>query len=47
MLPKRRMTHYRCCLELLERLLSDSPLVVELRVEFDRVAAGGHQWAFA
>ena len=38
-LPTRRMTHYRRCLELLERLLADSPLVVELRVEFDQVVA--------
>ena len=37
--PKRRLTHYRRCLELLERLLSDSPLVSELRIEFERVAA--------
>ena len=27
---QRRMTHYRRCLELLERRLSDSPLVVQL-----------------
>ena len=46
-LPKRRMTHYRRCLELLERLLADSPLVVQLRAEFDLVAAGGRQRAFA
>jgi (p)ppGpp synthase/HD superfamily hydrolase len=38
-LPKRRLTHYRRCVELLERLLSDSPLVTQLRTEFDRVAA--------
>jgi len=37
-LPQRRLTHYRRCLELLERLLADSPLVVQLRTEFDRVA---------
>lgn len=36
---RRRLTHYRRCLELLERLLSDSPLVTQLRAEFDRVAA--------
>jgi guanosine-3',5'-bis(diphosphate) 3'-pyrophosphohydrolase len=36
---KRRVNHYRRCLELLERLLADSPLVVQLRTEFDRVAA--------
>jgi (p)ppGpp synthase/HD superfamily hydrolase len=35
---RRRLTHYRRCLELLERLLSDSPLVSQLRTEFDRVA---------
>jgi (p)ppGpp synthase/HD superfamily hydrolase len=38
-LPRRRLTHYRRCVELLERLLSDSPLVAQLRAEFDRVAA--------
>jgi (p)ppGpp synthase/HD superfamily hydrolase len=38
-LPQRRLTHYRRCLELLERMLSDSPLVTQLRAEFDRVAA--------
>ena len=37
--PQRRMTHYRCCVELLEQRLSGSPLVVQLRTEFDRVAA--------
>jgi (p)ppGpp synthase/HD superfamily hydrolase len=36
---QRRLTHYRRCLELLERLLSDSPLVSQLRAEFERVAA--------
>jgi (p)ppGpp synthase/HD superfamily hydrolase len=36
---QRRMTHYRRCLELLERLLSDSPLVAQLRVELANVAA--------
>jgi (p)ppGpp synthase/HD superfamily hydrolase len=35
-LPERRLTHYRRCLELLERLLSDSPLVSQLRAEFDQ-----------
>ena len=44
--PQRRLTHYRRCLELLERLLADSPLVVQLRVEFDRVAAARRR-AFA
>ena len=38
-LPQRRLTHYRRCLELLEQLLADSPLVVQLRTEFDDVAA--------
>jgi (p)ppGpp synthase/HD superfamily hydrolase len=38
-LPKGRLTHYRRCVELLERLLADSPLVAQLRAEFDRVAA--------
>lgn len=37
--PVRRLTHYRRCLELLERLLSDSPLVAQLRFELERVPA--------
>jgi (p)ppGpp synthase/HD superfamily hydrolase len=37
--PQRRMTHYRHCLELLERLLSGSPLVAQLRLELGRIAA--------
>jgi (p)ppGpp synthase/HD superfamily hydrolase len=37
--PARRLAHYRHCLDLLERLLSDSPLVAQLRFELDRVAA--------
>jgi len=37
--PQRRLIHYRRCLDLLERLLSDSPLVAQLRVELDRIAA--------
>lgn len=37
---QRRLTHYRRCLELLERLLADSPLVAQLRAEFDRMSAG-------
>jgi (p)ppGpp synthase/HD superfamily hydrolase len=36
---KRRMTHYRRCLELLERLLNDSPLVAQLRLELNRIPA--------
>jgi len=36
---QRRVTHYRRCLELLERALPESPLVVQLRVEFDRLTA--------
>lgn len=32
---QRRMTHYWRCLELLEKRLSDSPLVRQLRTEFD------------
>jgi (p)ppGpp synthase/HD superfamily hydrolase len=38
-LPQRRVTHYRRCLELLERLLGDSPLVAQLRADLDRVMA--------
>jgi (p)ppGpp synthase/HD superfamily hydrolase len=34
---RRRLTHYRRCVEMLEQRLSDSPLVVQLRAEFDRV----------
>jgi (p)ppGpp synthase/HD superfamily hydrolase len=37
--PQRRMIHYRHCLELLERLLSDSPLVAQLRLELGRIPA--------
>jgi (p)ppGpp synthase/HD superfamily hydrolase len=36
---QRRMTHYRRCLEMLERRLPESPLVVQLRAEFDRMSA--------
>jgi (p)ppGpp synthase/HD superfamily hydrolase len=36
-LSQRRLTHYRRCLELLERLLSDSPLVAQLRAELANV----------
>lgn len=39
-LPQRRLTHYRRCLELLERRLrSDSPLVMQLRAELEKVRA--------
>jgi (p)ppGpp synthase/HD superfamily hydrolase len=34
---QRRLTHYRRCLNLLERSLPESPLVVQLRVEFERL----------
>jgi (p)ppGpp synthase/HD superfamily hydrolase len=45
---QRRLTHYRRCLELLERQLSDSPLVAQLRTEFDRLmATPGLRPAFA
>jgi (p)ppGpp synthase/HD superfamily hydrolase len=37
--PERRLVHYRRCLELLERLLSDSPLVTALRSELEKVTA--------
>jgi (p)ppGpp synthase/HD superfamily hydrolase len=33
--PKRRLTHYQRCLELLDRLLADSPLVAQLRGELE------------
>jgi (p)ppGpp synthase/HD superfamily hydrolase len=42
---QQRMTHYRRCLELLERLLSDSPLVAQLRIELGRVAAPAFAFA--
>jgi len=32
---KRRLSHYRGCLEMLERHLADSPLVVQLRAELE------------
>ena len=35
---QRRLTHYRRCLELLERLLPESPLVVQLRAEVDHLS---------
>ena len=35
---QRRMTHYRRCLELHERLLTDSPLVMQLRSELNQLA---------
>jgi (p)ppGpp synthase/HD superfamily hydrolase len=38
-LPQGRVTHYRRCLELLERLLSDSPLVAQFRADFELVMA--------
>jgi (p)ppGpp synthase/HD superfamily hydrolase len=38
--PKQQqLTHYRRCLELLERELNGSPLVAILRTEFDRLTA--------
>jgi (p)ppGpp synthase/HD superfamily hydrolase len=43
----RHMTHYRRCLELLERLLNDSPLVAQLRVELGQIAAPSPSPAFA
>jgi (p)ppGpp synthase/HD superfamily hydrolase len=36
---KRRLTHYRRCLELLEQRLADSPLVAQFRIEYDRVSS--------
>jgi (p)ppGpp synthase/HD superfamily hydrolase len=37
---QRRITHYRRCLELLERRLSGSPLVAQLRTELEKLTAG-------
>jgi len=36
---QRRLTHYRHCLEMLERQLADSPLVKQLRAELEARAA--------
>lgn len=36
--PGRRIAHYRQCLQLLEELLTDSPLVAELRTELEHAA---------
>lgn len=45
---QRRLTHYRHCLELLERHLADSPLVRQLRTELElRSAAPGRRQALA
>jgi (p)ppGpp synthase/HD superfamily hydrolase len=30
-----KLAHYRCCLDLLEQLLTDSPLVTQLRTELE------------
>ncbi|HTT30555.1 MAG TPA: HD domain-containing protein [Solirubrobacteraceae bacterium] len=35
---QRKITHYRHCLEMLERHLTDSPLVVQLRAELEKRA---------
>jgi (p)ppGpp synthase/HD superfamily hydrolase len=34
---QRRLTHYRRCLNLLERSLPESPLVIQLKIEFERL----------
>jgi (p)ppGpp synthase/HD superfamily hydrolase len=44
---QRRLTHYRGCLELLERLLADSPLVAQLRVELGRLSGAASLQAAA
>jgi hypothetical protein len=36
---QRRMTHYRRCVEMLEPRSGDSPLVLQLRSEFDQLSA--------
>jgi (p)ppGpp synthase/HD superfamily hydrolase len=36
---QRRLTHYRHCLEMLERHLADSPLVIQLRAELEKRSA--------
>jgi (p)ppGpp synthase/HD superfamily hydrolase len=35
---RRKITHYRHCLEMLERHIADSPLVVQLRAELEKRA---------
>ncbi len=36
---QRRLTHYRHCLEMLERQLAESPLVAQLRAELEKRSA--------
>jgi (p)ppGpp synthase/HD superfamily hydrolase len=36
---QRKITHYRHCLEMLERHIADSPLVVQLRAELEKRTA--------
>jgi (p)ppGpp synthase/HD superfamily hydrolase len=36
---QRRLTHYHHCLELVEELLTDSPLVAQLRTELENLAS--------
>ncbi len=36
---QRKITHYRHCLEMLERHIADSPLVDQLRAELEKRAA--------
>ena len=36
---QRKLTHYHRCLELLEDLLTDSPLVKQLRIELESITS--------
>jgi HD domain len=40
---QRKLTQYKRCLELLEDLLTDSPLVKQLRLELESIAGSPHQ----
>jgi hypothetical protein len=38
-----KQAHYHRCLELLEDLLTDSPLVKQLRIELESIAGSPHE----
>ena len=40
---QRKLTHYNSCLELLEYLLTDSPLVKQLRIELESITSSPHE----
>jgi hypothetical protein len=37
-----KLAHYTRCLELLEELLTDSPLVTQLRIELESITGSPH-----